>query len=264
MMNIYNNTIDQLISKFQINNTDLKFNPNIRDDFIINFISKLPSKSKIIDVSSGSRPYQKYCTDLDYTSHEFEGNTEILDVFRNEQIKNNDHDIYSPIDSIPVKDDEFDTVLCTEVFEHIPEPVNAMKELVRICKPGGKILITAPFVSRIHQQPHHYYSGFSPFFYKFLENKFNIKILEFKSQGDTFLLAYQENVQIFRHTHPIINENYNLKILYDKIKNFITHYTISMSKFYKNIIEKSNSPDNMTDINAYNHSTIGYCVLFQK
>lgn len=263
-MNLYNNTIDKLIKAFNITKSDLKFNPEIRDEFIINFILNLQSESKIIDVSSGARPYEKYCKHLNYTSHEFEGNTEILDVFRNEQIKNNDHDIYSPIESIPVKDGEFDNVLCTEVFEHIPEPVNAMKELVRICKPGGKILITAPFVSRIHQKPHHYYSGFSPFFYKFLENKFNLKILEFKSQGDTFLLAYQENVQIFRHEHPIIKNDNNLKIIFEKIKNFITYYTISMSKLYKNITDKSNSPNEMTEINDFNHSTIGYCVIFQK
>ena len=37
-----------------------------------------------------------------------------------------------------------------------------------------------------------------------------------------------------------------------------------MSKLYKNITDKSNSPNEMTEINDFNHSTIGYCVIFQK
>ena len=258
------NVVGELSKHFPITNHDLKFNPNIRDNFIKDIISKLPSNSKILDVSSGTKPYQQYCSHCDYKSHEFEGNTEILDVFRHEVNKKNDHDIYSPIDDIPVSDNEFDFVLCTEVFEHIPEPVNAMKELVRICKPGGKILITAPFVSRVHQQPYHFYSGFSSFFYKYLKEKFNLKIIDFKSQGDTFLLAYQENVQIFRHVHPIINNNINFKNIYNSIKDFITRYTISMSNLYKSKINEHDNPDKMTEINDFNQSTIGYCVVFEK
>ena len=40
---------------------------------------------------------------------------------------------------------EFDLVLSFEVFEHIPDFKRAFSEVLRILKPGGKLLFTVPF-----------------------------------------------------------------------------------------------------------------------
>ena len=40
--------------------------------------------------------------------------------------------------------DSFDYVLCTEVIEHTDSPRRAMKEIVRVLKPGGKAIVTSP------------------------------------------------------------------------------------------------------------------------
>jgi SAM-dependent methyltransferase len=44
----------------------------------------------------------------------------------------------------------FDIIICTEVLEHTLNPFNAVKELHRILKPGGKIYVSTPFNFRIH------------------------------------------------------------------------------------------------------------------
>jgi SAM-dependent methyltransferase len=44
----------------------------------------------------------------------------------------------------------FDALMCTEVLEHVVDPVSAIREICRIVKPGGFILFTAPLNARIH------------------------------------------------------------------------------------------------------------------
>jgi ubiquinone/menaquinone biosynthesis C-methylase UbiE len=45
---------------------------------------------------------------------------------------------------MPFNDNTFDTIVCSEVMEHVPDEELACRELVRILKPGGTIGITVP------------------------------------------------------------------------------------------------------------------------
>jgi ubiquinone/menaquinone biosynthesis C-methylase UbiE len=45
---------------------------------------------------------------------------------------------------LPFSDATFDRVICSEVLEHIPDDVGAMRELVRVLRPGGTMAITVP------------------------------------------------------------------------------------------------------------------------
>lgn len=51
----------------------------------------------------------------------------------------------------------FDTVLMTDVLEHIPEPAMLMDEIARILRPGGKLIMTVPFFYWLHEEPHDYH-----------------------------------------------------------------------------------------------------------
>jgi ubiquinone/menaquinone biosynthesis C-methylase UbiE len=74
-------------------------------------------------------------------------------------------DIVSDITSIPLPDNSVDAILYTEVFEHIPDAISALKEFNRLLKPGGTMLITAPFCSLTHFAPYHF-CGYSRYWYK--------------------------------------------------------------------------------------------------
>lgn len=65
-----------------------------------------------------------------------------------------------------MEDASFDVVLCTEVLEHEPEPIRAVHEFARIVRPGGKLLLTAPLGSGLHQDPFHFYGGYTPYWYR--------------------------------------------------------------------------------------------------
>lgn len=58
---------------------------------------------------------------------------------------------------LPFDDSCFDSVVLTDVLEHIVEPVIAMCEIARILRPGGKLIAGVPFFYRLHEQPHDYY-----------------------------------------------------------------------------------------------------------
>lgn len=51
----------------------------------------------------------------------------------------------------------YDGALCLEVLEHVPDPLSALREIHRILKPNGTLILTVPHLSRLHDEPHDYY-----------------------------------------------------------------------------------------------------------
>jgi SAM-dependent methyltransferase len=45
---------------------------------------------------------------------------------------------------LPFPDDHFDKIVAAEVLEHIPDDMRAMRELLRVLRPGGRLAVTVP------------------------------------------------------------------------------------------------------------------------
>ncbi len=58
---------------------------------------------------------------------------------------------------LPFGPDRFDTIILSDVLEHIPEPALLWREMTRVLKPGGKIVMNVPFYYSVHAHPHDYY-----------------------------------------------------------------------------------------------------------
>ncbi len=82
--------------------------------------------------------------------------------------------------------------ICTEVLEHVPQPIEALKEIARILKTGGILYLSAPLGCGLHQQPFHFYGGFTPHFYNKYLAEFGFKIIEIKPIGGLFSHVAQE------------------------------------------------------------------------
>lgn len=57
----------------------------------------------------------------------------------------------------PVPDAAYDTVFCSEVLEHVADPWSALQEIRRALRPGGVLILTVPFLARLHEEPHDYF-----------------------------------------------------------------------------------------------------------
>ena len=66
-------------------------------------------------------------------------------------------DVQADAYQLPFHDDAFDVVVCTEVLEHTHSPALALREVRRVLKPGGKLLLSTPFAFPIHYAPTDYY-----------------------------------------------------------------------------------------------------------
>lgn len=71
-------------------------------------------------------------------------------------------DVLATAYDIPLESASFDTVLMSEVLEHLERPGDALAESHRLLKPGGKLILTTPFIWTLHEEPRDFYR-FSPY-----------------------------------------------------------------------------------------------------
>ncbi len=57
---------------------------------------------------------------------------------------------------IPVPDGSYDMALLCEVLEHLPSPGAVLSETCRILRPGGTLVLSAPFLFAMHPDPADY------------------------------------------------------------------------------------------------------------
>ena len=165
-----------------------------REFWLERTLKKIPKNSKILDAGAGELQYKKYCGHLKYVAQDFgqyDGNGNQMGL-QTEKWDNSKLDIVSDITRIPVSDKSFDAIMCVEVFEHLPDPVLAVKEFSRILKKGGSLILTAPFCSLTHFAPYHFHTGYNRYFYEKILPEYGFKIKEIGANGNYFEYMKQE------------------------------------------------------------------------
>ncbi len=173
-------------------------NEDVRNRWLVKTLTALPAGLRLLDAGAGELRNKPRCAHLDYVSQDvcqYEGKgdahglqTGTWDTSR--------IDVVCDIVAIPEPNNSFDVILCSEVFEHLPDPLRALDEFERLLKPGGKLILTAPFASLVHFAPYHYATGFSRYWYEYHLPTRNLTILELTSNGDWFSYAKQEILRL--------------------------------------------------------------------
>jgi SAM-dependent methyltransferase len=157
-------------SQFETNIFSLIFNPFwIARRSIFQEMSKLSMSDKfnsILDVGCGTKPYQSLFHETKYTGLEYDSERSRL---------SSKADFFYTNNNFPFGDDEFDLVICNQVLEHVFEPDLFLKEIHRVLKKNGKIILTVPFCWDEHEQPYDY-ARYTSFGLRYLFEKNNFKV----------------------------------------------------------------------------------------
>ena len=61
--------------------------------------------------------------------------------------------VFGDAQRLPVATQSFDTVFSLDVMEHLPDPNDAMAEIARVLRPGGRAILRIPFLYPLHDRP---------------------------------------------------------------------------------------------------------------
>ncbi len=103
------------------------------------FMQEIPENAVVVELGSGNR---RLCSKIIN-----------IDLFGFPNV-----DIVSDIQKTPLPSDAVDYAIVDTVLEHVPEPHAVAGELLRILKPGGRVLCIAPFIFNYHGYPAHYFN----------------------------------------------------------------------------------------------------------
>lgn len=197
------------------------------------FIKKHATNKKTLDLGCGNSPYSKYFP-----------NRIGLDLEKSKNI-----DIVGNVHALSFKDKTFDTVLSTELLEHVKNPQKAIDEMKRVLKPNGKLILTTRFIFPLHDTPNDYYR-FTKYGLRYLLREWDI--VEIEEETDTIgtmailfqRVAIQCNIlnfkplkvflhaiaYIIKHFGSIIKEEYGAENVPEKNIMASGYYVIAFNK----------------------------------
>ena len=150
-------------------------------------------KGKVMDLGCGSKPYRNLFTCDEYIGVDFEnpGHPHL-----NEQI-----DVYYDGKHLPFDNNAFDVIFCSEVFEHVFNLPELLREINRVLKPGGRLIFTCPFAFPEHEQPNDF-ARYTSFAIHSLMVDNNFTVSEYIKSGNTVEAIGQLKV-IYAHLHVV-------------------------------------------------------------
>jgi SAM-dependent methyltransferase len=123
---------------------------------------------RMLDVGCGSQQYRKFLGCREYFGIEWSADKR--------------PPVVADVTQIPFCDGAFDSALCTEVLEHLPEPGRCLSEIHRVVKPGGSVFFTVPMTVHTHSEPYDFYR-YTAFGLRYLLEKHGFEITTLRRLG---------------------------------------------------------------------------------
>jgi len=114
------------------------------DTFFIKYVPKLPQNCTVLDLG-GNRIHKRGTFNI----AQYNLNVIYANLSRAKQPTTQANAAY-----IPFKNNTFDAVICAELLEHVQHPPVVLRDVYRILKQNGTLLITVPFLYPIHGDPY--------------------------------------------------------------------------------------------------------------
>lgn len=144
----------------------------------------------LVDIGCDQKPYQSIFSP--YISHHIG-----IDLAESRHV-NSAVDIIGSAYHTNLDDLSCDVVLCTEVLEHLEDPLCAIKEMHRILKFHGKVILTAPFFWPVHEAPRDFYR-YSEYGLRYLFEQGGFEIVELRPLSGYVVTFTQISIYFLRH-----------------------------------------------------------------
>lgn len=175
---------------FIINNNFL-----IRTELFKNIkLNSIFLNGSLLDFGCATKPYKKYITNIT----EYVGVDYKIEGWEHRQ---KEVDFFYDGETIPFEDNRFDSMICTEVFEHVFNLERLLSECNRVLKPGATALITTPFMWEEHEVPYDY-ARYTPYALKHLYEKHGFEIVSHTKSGNNIKVISQFSINYFKNIFP--------------------------------------------------------------
>jgi SAM-dependent methyltransferase len=149
-------------------------------------------KGEVLDVGCGCKPYGELVPATRYVG---------LDVDTPFTRKVGCADVFYDGGAFPLADTSFDAVLCSQVLEHVFTPEAFVREIHRVLRPGGRLLLAVPFMWDEHEQPHDF-ARYSSFGLRALLERSGFEIIDQrKSVADVRAVVQLASAWLFKIVH---------------------------------------------------------------
>jgi SAM-dependent methyltransferase len=141
----------------------------------------------LLDVGCGQRPYEKtfFARAKTYLGTDYLSDRSRPDV------------VCSALD-LPFPESSFDTVVSTEVLEHVPDPHRAVQEMKRVVRPGRHIIISTPMFWPRHEIPYDFFRyPYDGLLYILKQN--GLEIVKLFNRGRSYAFLGQ----VLQQVHPV-------------------------------------------------------------
>lgn len=164
-------------------------------------------QGRVLDIGCGQQPFKQYFNNQQYIGIDF-------------NIENKPYAL-AIASYLPFRNNSFNSIICAEVLEHVPEPAKVLEECYRISQSEGILYITVPMTWRLHYEPHDYYR-YTQYGIKYLCEKAGFTVMHIEKLGGLYLFLYLRFARFMQQLmFYIVSPVYFLKLRPAKIATYI-------------------------------------------